>query len=132
MPNKANPVLSLLVRRAALAAPQLAATLHLGAAGQVDQRADGAWHVEWPTLRTLLRRTLVAGSQVTDLLTGLHVDAARMAQTLAAAREDVTAEQRAMAALAGHEPTGDYLGAATALVDGVLDRARRIRHEEHR
>ena len=57
MPHKANPVLSTLVRRAALTTPQLAATLHLAAAGSVDERADGAWHAEWATLRTLLRRT---------------------------------------------------------------------------
>lgn len=129
MPNKANPVLSLLVRRAALAAPPLAATLHLAAAGQVDQRADGAWHVEWATLRTLLRRTLVAGSQVKDLLAGLDVDTARMAATFDAARADATSEQRAMAGLAGHEFTGDYLGAAAALVDVVIDRTRHL--EEH-
>ena len=57
MPHKANPVLSMLVRRAALTTPQLAATLHLAAAEQVDERADGAWHVEWATLATLVRRT---------------------------------------------------------------------------
>ena len=51
MPHKANPVLSLLVRRAALATPQLAATLHLAAAESVDERADGGWHAEWATLR---------------------------------------------------------------------------------
>ena len=50
MPHKANPVLSMLVRRAALRRPQLAATLHLAAAEQVDERADGGWHAEWATL----------------------------------------------------------------------------------
>ena len=42
MPHKANPVLSVLVRRAALTTPQLAATLHLAAAAAVDERPDGA------------------------------------------------------------------------------------------
>ena len=51
MPHKANPVLSTLVRRAALAAPPLGATLHLAAAEAVDERPDGAWHAEWATLR---------------------------------------------------------------------------------
>jgi len=123
MPHKANPVLSILVRRAALSTPQLAATLHLAAAEQVDERADGAWHVEWDTLRLLLRRTLTAGAQVADLLDGLRVHPDRMAATLAAAREDVVTEQRAMADLAGHEPDGDYLGAAGELVDAALARA---------
>ncbi len=125
MPGKTNPVLSVLVRRAALSAPQLAATLHLAGAEQVDQRADGAWHAEWATLRTLLRRTVVAGSQVTDLLTGLVVDPERMAATLAGVRVQATAEQRTMAGLAGHEPSGQYLGEAGRLVDLITTHERR-------
>src|SRR6478735_6611656 len=78
MPNKANPVLSVLVRRAALTTPQLAATLHLAAAQQVDDRADGSWHAEWATLRDLVRRTLTAASQTVDLVSGLVVHADRM------------------------------------------------------
>jgi 3-carboxy-cis,cis-muconate cycloisomerase len=128
MPHKANPVLSTLVRRAALTTPQLAATLHLAAAGSVDERADGAWHAEWATLRTLLRRTCAAGSQTTDLLAGLRVHPDRMRATLDAARDDVLAEQRSMAALAGDDAHDDahpdYLGTAGPLVDAVLDRAR--------
>ena len=117
-------MLSTLVRRAALTTPQLAATLHLAAAEQVDERADGAWHVEWDTLRLLVRRALVAGAQTADLADELRVHPDRMAATLAGARDDALAEQRTMAELAGHEPTGDYLGAAGALVDEVLARAR--------
>ncbi len=124
MPNKANPVQSVLVRRAALTTPQLAATLHLAAAQQVDDRADGAWHAEWATLRDLVRRTLVAASQTSDLLDGLVVHADRMAATLAAAGDDVLAEQRTMAGLAGHDPASSYLGDASAYVDQVLARAK--------
>ncbi len=123
MPQKANPVLSALVRRAALTTPQLAATLHLAAAEQMDERADGAWHAEWDTIRLLARRTLVAVAQTADLADGLRVHPERMAATLEAARDDVHAEQRTMAELAGHEPAGDYLGAAGDLVDAVLARA---------
>jgi 3-carboxy-cis,cis-muconate cycloisomerase len=85
MPHKANPVLSVLVRRAALTTPHLLATLHLCAADQVDERADGAWHAEWDTLRLLARRTAVAASQTADLLAGLRVHDDRMAANLAAA-----------------------------------------------
>jgi 3-carboxy-cis,cis-muconate cycloisomerase len=85
MPHKANPVLSVLVRRAALTTPQLAATLHLAAADQVDERADGAWHAEWDTLRLLGRRTAVAASQTAELLEGLRVHPDRMAANLEAA-----------------------------------------------
>ena len=85
MPHKANPVLSVLIRRAALTTPQLAATLHLAAAEQVDERADGAWHAEWDTLRLLARRTAIAAGQTADLLTGLRMHPDRMAANLAAA-----------------------------------------------
>jgi 3-carboxy-cis,cis-muconate cycloisomerase len=85
MPHKANPVLSVLVRRAALTTPQLGATLHLAAADQVDERADGAWHAEWDTLRLLARRTATAASQTADLLTELRVHPEQMAAHLAAA-----------------------------------------------
>ncbi len=79
MPHKANPVLAVLVKRAALTAPALASTLHLCATTAVDQRPDGAWHAEWATLRDLVRRAVVAASHTTDLLLGLEVDADRMA-----------------------------------------------------
>ena len=139
MPQKANPVLSVLVRRAALAAPPLAATLHLAAAGAVDERPDGAWHAEWATLRTLVRRTVVAGAQATELLAGIDVHPDRMAATLAAAAPDALAEQRSIADLIADPPEGfgrvsdpaAYLGAAEPLLDAVLDRARRhLKHSE--
>ncbi|HEU5037995.1 MAG TPA: lyase family protein [Nocardioides sp.] len=119
MPHKANPVLSVLIRRAALTTPQLAATLHLAAAQQVDDRADGGWHAEWATLRDLVRRTLVAASQTADLVAGLRVDTDRMAATLAAAGDAVLAEQRSMT----HDPAPTYLGDAAAYVDQVVARA---------
>jgi 3-carboxy-cis,cis-muconate cycloisomerase len=123
MPHKRNPALSALIRRAALAAPPLAATLHVAAADSVDERAAGAWHAEWATIATLVRRTVVAGSQATDLVAGLHAHAGRMAATLDAA--DVGSEQRSMAELAGSQPRSNYFGASDEIVDAVLDRARR-------
>ncbi|MCW2794419.1 MAG: pcaB [Nocardioides sp.] len=123
MPNKANPVLSVLVRRAALTTPQLASTLHLAAADAVDERAAGGWHAEWATLRTLLRRAVVAGEQTTELIDRLEVHPDTMAATLAAAGDDVRAEQRSMAGLAGHAPGGDYRGATDAFVEAPLARA---------
>jgi 3-carboxy-cis,cis-muconate cycloisomerase len=125
LPDQHNPVLSVLVRRAAITTPQLAATLHLAAAQQVDERADGAWHAEWATLRDLVRRTLVAASHTFDLAAELDVHPDRMTQTLGAARATVLAEQQRMADLAGHPPTAAYLGEASAFVDAVLARARR-------
>ena len=132
MPHKANPVLSVLVRRAALTTPQLAATLHLCAADAADERAAGGWHVEWSTLRTLLRRTVVAAAQTTDLVAGLQVHEERMAATTLAADADVRAEQAAMSELTGREPAADYLGAGTAFLEAPLARAAGVLAEEAR
>lgn len=123
MPHKRNPVLSILIRRAAVTAPQLAATLHTAAALANDERPDGAWHAEWDTLRTLARRTVVAGSQCGELLAGLQVHSARMAENLRLA--DVYGEQRAIADLVGKAPSATYFGAADRLIDQSLDRAAR-------
>jgi 3-carboxy-cis,cis-muconate cycloisomerase len=123
MPNKANPVLSALVRRAALTTPQLAATLHLASAESVDERSAGPWHAEWATLRTLLRRTVIAGEQAGELLSGLRVHADRMQRTLTAAEPGVRAEQHSLADLHGDPARDDYSGAASAFVDATLARA---------
>jgi 3-carboxy-cis,cis-muconate cycloisomerase len=121
MPGKSNPVLSVLLRRHALAAPGLAATLHTAAGCYADERPDGAWHAEWDTLRLLARRSVVAASQAAALLEGLVVNPDRMAARAEGAAHTLTAEQRAMGG-----GTGPYLGAAGALTDRALIRARRI------
>ncbi|HEY3576018.1 MAG TPA: lyase family protein [Arthrobacter sp.] len=73
MPQKQNPVLSVLVRSAALQAPGLAAQLHLAAATFNDERPDGAWHIEWPALRQLLALALGAAGHMRELAEGLQV-----------------------------------------------------------
>jgi 3-carboxy-cis,cis-muconate cycloisomerase len=73
MPQKQNPVLSVLVRSAALQAPNLAAQLHLAAANFNDERPDGAWHSEWPAFRQLLRLALGAAGQLRELAEGVQV-----------------------------------------------------------
>lgn len=73
MPQKQNPVLSVLIRSAALQAPGLASQLHLAAATFNDERPDGAWHSEWPALRRLLALTLGAAGHVRELVEGLRV-----------------------------------------------------------
>lgn len=128
MPGKRNPVLSILIRRCAMSAPPLAATLHTAAALANDERPDGAWHAEWDTLRTLVRRTVVAGSQCCELLGGLEVHSARMAENLN--RADVLGEQRAIAELAEKPPSSTYFGAIDILIDQSLDRARLILKEQ--
>ena len=73
MPQKQNPVLSVLVRSAALQAPGLAAQLHIAAATFNDERPDGAWHTEWPALRQLLALALGAAGHLRELAEGLQV-----------------------------------------------------------
>lgn len=119
MPHKRNPVLSVLLRRTALTAPALASTLHLAAATMNDERADGAWHAEWDTLRLLARRTVVAGRQAADLLEGLIVDTDRLEANLQAAA-GMDAEQRTMADLANHPPNDTYSGLADYLIGELL------------
>lgn len=120
MPNKQNPVLSILIRRAALAAPFLAATMHAGAAAAVDERPDGGWHIEWATLRTLSRRTVTAGAQTAELLAGLRVETSWMTANLAAGRPGIDAEQHSVAP----GDAGGYRGATTEIIDAALARAR--------
>ena len=74
MPQKQNPAESVLIRSAALRAPQLGATLHLAAALAGDERPDGAWHAEWPTLRELLRLALGASWHASSLAEHLRID----------------------------------------------------------
>jgi len=123
MPHKNNPVRAVLIRRAALAAPGLAATLHAASAASVDERADGAWHAEWATLRTLARHTVVAAVHTSELVEGLQVDEARAAANLAAA-QGVRSEQDAMVELTGRAARSDYLGATDRMIDVTLSRAR--------
>jgi 3-carboxy-cis,cis-muconate cycloisomerase len=85
MAHKTNPVLAVLIRRAALAAPPLGATLHAAAAAAVDERPDGAWHAEWAAIRALARRTICAAAQTAELVGGLDVRTDRMAANLRAA-----------------------------------------------
>lgn len=125
MPHKNNPVRSVLIRRAALTAGPLGATLHAAAAASVDERSDGAWHAEWATLRTLARHTAVAAVHTTELVTGLKVDEARVAANLAAA-EGLLSEQRTMTELTGRAARSDYTGAVDRLIESTLSRASRF------
>lgn len=126
MPQKQNPVLSVLVRRAALTTPGLAATLHTAAALANDERPDGAWHAEWPTLRDLARRAVVATDQTAELVGGLRVHADAMRdRAVAAAGDGLLAEREAVRRVAGAPADGEtdptsYVGAADAIIDASV------------
>lgn len=93
MPQKRNPVGSVLIRSAAIRAPQLGATLHAAAAHAVDERPDGAWHAEWQSLRELLRLTLGAAAHASTLVRGLRVDAEAVQRNLHLTRGLLVAER---------------------------------------
>jgi 3-carboxy-cis,cis-muconate cycloisomerase len=93
MPQKQNPAVSVLIRSAAIRAPHLGATLHTAAALAVDERPDGAWHAEWPTLRELLRLALGASAHAAALAEGLRVDSEAVARNLAATRGLIVSER---------------------------------------
>jgi 3-carboxy-cis,cis-muconate cycloisomerase len=96
MPQKQNPVDSVLVRSAAMRAPQLGATLHLGSALAVDERPDGAWHAEWPTLRELLRLVLGSSAHAAQLVEGLRVDSDAVAHNVALTGGLIVSERLAL------------------------------------
>ncbi len=127
MPQKQNPAASVLIRSAALRAPQLGATLHLASALAVDERPDGAWHAEWPTLRELLRLALGATGTAARLVAGLKVDADAVARNLDLTRGLIVAERLSLA-------LGPMIGTArvsqlVASAGGEKDLAAHLRAE---
>jgi 3-carboxy-cis,cis-muconate cycloisomerase len=91
MPHKHNPVASIAILGCTRQVPGLLATL-VACAEQELQRAAGAWHAEWEPLTALLRLTGSAASWAAELLSGLTVDASRMAANLAATKDLPLAE----------------------------------------
>ena len=123
MPQKQNPVLSVLVRSAALQAPALAGQLHLAAATFNDERPDGAWHSEWPALRSLLALALGAAVQLRELAEGLRVFPDAMRRNLELSGPLLLSEGVAavVVPLLASETTGaDGKRELQAVVDAVL------------
>ena len=116
MPHKHNPVAAIAILGCTKQAPGLLATL-VASAEQEHQRAAGAWHAEWEPLTALLRLTGSAASWAVELMSGLVVDASRMAANLAATK-DLPLAEHVTSLLAG------VLGAAQAH-DLVAEAARR-------
>lgn len=77
MPHKRNPVAATVAAGCVHRVPGLVATL-LGAMVHEHERAAGAWHAEWETLRDLLRAVAGAAGWARDATSGLRVDPDRM------------------------------------------------------
>lgn len=93
MPQKRNPVLSTLIRSAALSGPGALSALHHAAADAVDERPDGAWHAEWPQLMELVRLTGGAAARAAELFEGLEVLPEAAAENLTASGDGLLSER---------------------------------------
>lgn len=85
MPHKRNPVAAVAARACAMQAPGLVANLLSAAGAGEHERAAGAWHAEWRSLRQLLTSVGSAAAWLRDALEHLVVDADRMGANLARA-----------------------------------------------
>jgi len=94
MPHKRNPVGSMIVRAAALRAPQRVAAL-LAAMPQEHERALGAWQAELAEWPQLLLGAEGAVQALADVASGLVVDAPRMRANIDALHGLVSAEAAA-------------------------------------
>ena len=84
MAHKQNPVAAVSALACTRRIPAMVATVLAGMEIE-HERAAGAWQAEWGTLTELLTLTGSAAGWTEQLVTGLHVDAERMALNLRAA-----------------------------------------------
>ncbi|MFC9297266.1 lyase family protein [Streptomyces sp. NPDC057011] len=118
MPHKRNPVLSTLIRSAALQVPALAAGLTQCLVTE-DERSAGVWHAEWLLLRECMRLAGGAAWTAAELAEGLTPHPERMLRNLALTGSQVATERLA-AALAprlGKAHAKDLLSEASATAD---------------
>ena len=121
MPQKQNPVHSLLLRTAALGAPGLVSTLFTAAGTAADERPDGGWHAEWPALRELLRLAAGVAEHADVLANGLVVNEPALARNLALGGDAVLSERIATVlapVIAGGKPAIQKL-VLRSLTDGI-------------
>jgi 3-carboxy-cis,cis-muconate cycloisomerase len=96
MPHKRNPVGCAAVLAAAIRVPGLVSVM-LTAMVQEHERGLGNWHAEWDTLPEIVCLAAGALAQLVEVVDGLEVDPARMAQNLEATRGLILAEAVTMA-----------------------------------
>ncbi len=95
MPQKQNPVRSVLLRNAAFSSPGLLSTLFTAAGTAVDERPDGGWHAEWSALRELTRLAAGAAFHASFLANGLSVNLPAINRNLALGGDAVLSERLA-------------------------------------
>ncbi|MEU6406952.1 adenylosuccinate lyase family protein [Streptomyces sp. NPDC046985] len=118
MPHKRNPVLSTLIRSAALQVPLLATGLTQTLLSE-DERSAGSWHAEWLLLRECLRLVGGAAHTAVELVEGMTVSPRRMREN-AYLNGDRVASERVAAVLAPHLGKGrarEVISEATSEAD---------------
>ncbi|MEU8655044.1 3-carboxy-cis,cis-muconate cycloisomerase [Streptomyces sp. NPDC048737] len=118
MPHKRNPVLSTLIRSAALQVPLLTAGLTQCLVTE-DERSAGVWHAEWLPLREALRLAGGAAATAAELAEGLTPDPARMRHNLGLTGSQVVSERLAalLAPRIGRARAKDLLAQASHTAD---------------
>lgn len=114
MPHKRNPVLSALIRSAALQVPTLAAGVTQAGLAE-DERSAGVWQAEWQLLRECLRLTGGAAHTATELARGLVVHPDRMTANLEITHGLIVSERLSatLAPLLGKARAKEVLGDAS-------------------
>lgn len=118
MPHKRNPVLSTLIRSAALQVPALAGALTQCLVTE-DERSAGVWHAEWALLRECLRLAGGAAHTAVELSEGLVVAPDRMRDNLGLTGSQVVSERVAvvLAPLLGRTRAKELLTEASLTAD---------------
>ncbi|MDQ6751923.1 MAG: lyase family protein [Actinomycetota bacterium] len=123
MPQKQNPVLSVLIRSAALAAPGYQVQLQTAAGAAVDERPDGSWHVEWQALRQLLRLAGGGAAKLAELAAGLTVHPERMRAALELTGPLLVSEK--IMAVIAPLLDGETSGSGKKRVQALVEQSRR-------
>ena len=121
MPHKRNPVGAAIALAAAVQVPGLVGTM-LSAAVQEHERGLGDWPAEWDTLPQIAMLAAGALDAMSSTVSGLDVDAQRMAANLDITHGQIMAEaiQMALAPVLGRDVAHSLVGAACrrAVADG--------------
>ncbi|GIH70629.1 3-carboxy-cis,cis-muconate cycloisomerase [Sphaerimonospora thailandensis] len=132
MPQKANPVASVLIASAARQVPALAAVLY-GSLAAEDERPPGAWHAEWQPMREALRLVGGSAAAAAELAEGLRAHPRRMGDNLDLTGGLIVSERLsvALAAELGRERAARAVKAAAHAVQtrAVQTRAVQARAE---
>src|SRR5690554_5073305 len=92
MPQKCNPVKTVLVLAAARQVPAFNLVLQQSMVAE-DERPVGAWQAEWQPLREALRLVLGGSTHLAELIGGLRIDEERMLHNLRSTGAAVISER---------------------------------------